>query len=375
VIATDKSSGLAVYDPRATGSSSFPAAGDSVDLRRTSRSADSSDAGRFGDRSSNSLRIYGFDTSTARYRTSLCTITFGFDIYGSCLYRSPTTGEFYFMGTSKTGAFEQWRLFDDGSGRVDATRVRTFDVGGQCEGCVADDETGFLFIGEEAQGVWRYGAEPTQGSCASAWMAEQQQRRRTSRPVDLLHLRRRGYLIVSSPGDNVLGLPAPGAAPARAQLPDRQARQDRRRPTATASVMNMGMGSAFPDGLFVAQDGSNTGGSQNFQFLSWRDIASAASHSWSWTTATTRGSPPARPGLVRLPQRIEPAHPRRRARRGGLDGEPTSTARGTRAPAERSCSRSHCRPAAAAAGAPRQSGGTVPVRPFRNHLGGTAQFS
>jgi 3-phytase len=42
-------------------------------------------------------------------------------------------------------------------------KVRSFDVGSQSEGCVADDELGHLYIGEEDRGIWKYGAEPTAG--------------------------------------------------------------------------------------------------------------------------------------------------------------------------------------------------------------------
>lgn len=32
--------------------------------------------------------------------------------------------------------------------------------GGQVEGCVRDEDNGFLFVGEEPKGLWRYNAEP-----------------------------------------------------------------------------------------------------------------------------------------------------------------------------------------------------------------------
>jgi hypothetical protein len=41
-------------------------------------------------------------------------------------------------------------------------------------------------------------------------------------------------------------------------------------------VTSFGLGSAFPGGLFVAQDGSNPGANQNFKFVSWQDIAELA---------------------------------------------------------------------------------------------------
>ena len=32
------------------------------------------------------------------------------------------------------------------------------------EGCVADDELGHLYIGEELKAIWKYGAEPDDGN-------------------------------------------------------------------------------------------------------------------------------------------------------------------------------------------------------------------
>lgn len=36
--------------------------------------------------------------------------------------------------------------------------------GGQVEGCVTDEASSFLFVGEEPEGLWRYDAEPTDAS-------------------------------------------------------------------------------------------------------------------------------------------------------------------------------------------------------------------
>ena len=38
------------------------------------------------------------------------------------------------------------------------------EVGSQVEGCVADNDLGRLYLGEEDVGIWRYGAEPDSGS-------------------------------------------------------------------------------------------------------------------------------------------------------------------------------------------------------------------
>ena len=38
--------------------------------------------------------------------------------------------------------------------------MRSFNVGSEAEGCVADDDTGALYISEEDEALWRYSAEP-----------------------------------------------------------------------------------------------------------------------------------------------------------------------------------------------------------------------
>ena len=41
--------------------------------------------------------------------------------------------------------------------------VRSFAIGSEAEGCVADDETGALYVSQEDVALWRYrrGARPT----------------------------------------------------------------------------------------------------------------------------------------------------------------------------------------------------------------------
>ena len=83
------------------------------------------------------------------------------DPYGLCLYRSAASGDLYVFANDQGGAVEQWRLdSEDGATGLTGTRVRSWAVGSQTEGCVADDANGWLFIGEEEVGIWRYGAEP-----------------------------------------------------------------------------------------------------------------------------------------------------------------------------------------------------------------------
>ncbi len=46
--------------------------------------------------------------------------------------------------------------------------MRSFTVGSEAEGCVADDDTGALYISEENEALWRYAAEPEEATAREA---------------------------------------------------------------------------------------------------------------------------------------------------------------------------------------------------------------
>jgi len=91
----------------------------------------------------------------------------GINAYGFCMYHSTVSGKYYAIVTSDSGKIEQWKLFDNGQGKIDAVRVRSLSVGSRTEGCVADDVYGVLYVAEEDKAIWKYGAEPGDG--ASRW--------------------------------------------------------------------------------------------------------------------------------------------------------------------------------------------------------------
>ncbi|KAK4155852.1 3-phytase [Chaetomidium leptoderma] len=86
-----------------------------------------------------------------------------YKVYGSCTYRSPTTQKQYLFVNAKSSQYLQYELTATANGTLATTLVRSFFAGsgGQVEGCVADEQNGFVFIGEEPHALWRYDAEPT----------------------------------------------------------------------------------------------------------------------------------------------------------------------------------------------------------------------
>ena len=85
-----------------------------------------------------------------------------FTVYGSCTYRSPKTGKQYLFVNEKSSRYLQYELTTTDDGALNTTLVRDFYAGGggQVEGCVTDEENGWLILGEEPSAVWKYGAEP-----------------------------------------------------------------------------------------------------------------------------------------------------------------------------------------------------------------------
>jgi 3-phytase len=287
VIGTDKNTGIGVYN-LAGAQLQFLSDGDmnNVDLRYGFRLGTKEVAlVTAGNRSNDRLAAYAVDADQRRlYNVVSTPIPIGFAVYGSCMYRSQVTGDYYFIVNSDGGHVEQWRLFDNGTGHVGATRVRSFDVGSATEGCVCDDENGWLFIGEEGVGIWRYGAEPGAGT-SRIQIDSTGSSGHLSADVEGLTIYYTagggGLLLASSQGNNrfvAYNRTAPHAYRMTFQIGANSALGiDAVSDTDGIDVVNLGLGSAFPSGVFLAQDGSNSGGNQNFKLVPWQSIANSVS--------------------------------------------------------------------------------------------------
>ena len=284
IIGTDKLGGLAVYALDGQQLHFVPDGDmDNVDLRYNFPLGGQSVAlVTAGNRANNSMAIYRVNPVTRGLENVAArTIVPGLTIYGWCMYHSPTTGKYYLLLNSKSGAVEQWQLIANASNLVDATLVRTFDVGSVVEGCVADDELGFFYISEEAVGIWKYGAEPGAGSARTQVDTTGVGGHLTSNVEGLTIYYTSsgaGYLIASSQGSNDFAIYERGGSNTYIMTFAVVAGNgiDGVSMTDGIDVTNFGLGSAFPEGVFVAQDGNNDIGNQNFKLIPWPLIASAA---------------------------------------------------------------------------------------------------
>jgi 3-phytase len=201
--------------------------------------------------------------------------------YGSCMYRSPVSGKYYYFVNAKSGVTQQLELRDGGGGSVAGVLVREFDVGSQPEGCVADDILAQFYIGEEAVGVWKYGAEPGAGA-ARTQVDKTGTGGHLTADVEGLSIYytsdNKGYLIGSSQGTSTIAVYARDGV--NDFLGSFQVSANGPIDAVTGSdgldVANMPLGGGFPRGLFVLHDSSNSGATaSNYKYVPWESIASA----------------------------------------------------------------------------------------------------
>jgi 3-phytase len=204
---------------------------------------------------------------------------------GFCLYRSAVTGRFYAFLAEPDGDVTQYELFDQG-GLVDARAVRGWPLGGRAEGCVADDETGRLFVSEEKSGIWRYDAEP-EGSPLARMQVDKVGGGHLVADVEGLAIvtqpGRRGFLLASSQGDSTFAVYRRGRDNAwlgQREVADGTA-ADGCSDTDGIEAVAANLGPDFPAGIFICQDGRNTApgsaGHQNFKYVRLEQIIDAAS--------------------------------------------------------------------------------------------------
>ena len=220
------------------------------------------------DRDRHALRVYRLDPHTRRLRDA-GTIEVGIDAYGVCLYRS-ASGELYAFPNSE-GVVEQWELAPY-AGRIGGRKVREWDVGGATEGCVADDEVGDLYVGEEQGGIWKYGADPDDSTSKREQVDTTGDGGHLHADVEglalILQQGRNGYLVASSQGDDSFAIykrTGDNAFVERFQVVD--GKVDGCSHTDGIDITTRPAGKRFPYGFFVCQDDENPGANQNFKLV------------------------------------------------------------------------------------------------------------
>lgn len=201
---------------------------------------------------------------------------------GGTLYYSVNRRE-YFWFTNHNGTLYQYRIIDDGRGRVSSALVRTYAYGsGAAEGVVADDVLGFVYVAEETVGLWKIPAEPDAKNEKILVDRPIEQGGHFEPDLEGLTIYYKpdgtGYLFASSQGNNSYNLytrEAPNRYLGTFTIADGTV--DGTSSTDGIDVTNLPLGPDFPHGLFVVQDGQNMNEgvrvNQNFKLVPFERIA------------------------------------------------------------------------------------------------------
>jgi 3-phytase len=272
IVGTDKKAGLHVY--RLSGESvHFTPAGrvnnvDLVDLGARGVLVIASDR---NDPARALLKLYRLNTRSGALAPVGEAEGGAGEAYGVCL--AVIDRQVHAFSVLKDGQIVQVRL-DLVRDKASGTFVRKLSVPSQAEGCVVDNRTRTLYVGEESAGVWMFDARPDGPS--EGRLAIRADGVQLVADVEGLALategRTGGWLVVSSQGDNAYALyRLPELTPAgRFRISGGELGS-----TEETDGIALALGRfsrAYPDGLFVAQDGVNAPDAQNFKLASWAEI-------------------------------------------------------------------------------------------------------
>jgi 3-phytase len=280
VLGTNKKQGLLVYDMQGKQTQLLESGRlNNVDLRQNVLlDGARHDLALATQRDDNSIVLFTIDGSgtvaeTVRFPTGLE------KIYGICVYQ-PAGGGLEAFVNDKDGTFQHYRIGRK-DGAYTSTLLRSFKVATQPEGCVADDRSGRLFVGEEKRGVWALPAAAGKGSAMSMVLPVGGVLTADVEGLSLYHGAQASYLVVSSQGSNsyvVLDAAAPHKVRGSFRIGlNAAAGIDGASETDGLDVSSANLGGVYSEGMLVVQDGYKRlpDGQQNFKYVAWSDIASA----------------------------------------------------------------------------------------------------
>ena len=204
---------------------------------------------------------------------------------GIGLYRRPKDGAVFAIVSPKAGPKEnylwQYRLQDDGTGRVGATLVRrfgSFSGVGEIEAIAVDDELGYVYYADEGAGIHKYLADPDAADAGRelamfATSGFEQDRE----GIGLYTLADgTGYIVAVDqlPGESIFHVYKREGEPGRPHDHSKELFRFQVGADGTdgLDVTSAPLGPDFPDGLMVAMNST----SRNFLLVRWRDIAAAS---------------------------------------------------------------------------------------------------
>ncbi|AFJ01543.1 3-phytase (myo-inositol-hexaphosphate 3-phosphohydrolase) [Methylophaga frappieri] len=281
VIATDKQGGLLVYDLQGNELQNLPVGRlNNVDVRKGFIwGGDTIDIAVASNRDHNSLHVFAIQPDNGEVSEIGEIATISDDIYGLCLYQNDQD-QIYAIANDKDGRFFQY-LLSGAQGTLRGELKREFAVNTQPEGCVADDRTQQLFIGEENKAVWALAAEADASSEMHLVLATGDQLHADVEGMALYQAENGSYLVVSSQGNDsfvVLDSTPPYTYHGAFRIGFNTERLiDGVSETDGLDVISANLGGEWAQGILVVQDGRNRMPveKQNYKYLPWSAVTEA----------------------------------------------------------------------------------------------------
>ncbi|MBW7945533.1 MAG: phytase [Sphingomonadaceae bacterium] len=225
------------------------------------------------------LIAYLFDPDTLETRRyGVLPLDMG-EPYGYCMGK--LGGDFYLIPNNKAGEIRALRLAN-GAPLSEAQHAYSFKVGSQPEGCVVDDETGRLYLGEEDVAIWRFDLKPGAPDAVAGGIkvAAVDGERLTADVEGISILRDRGakYLIASSQGDATYPVWRidGDSYTYKGRFAVEGGTIDNVTGTDGLDAWSGPIG-PFPEGAVAMHDTDDGGGQQNFKIVDWREVRRALS--------------------------------------------------------------------------------------------------
>ncbi len=196
------------------------------------------------------------------------------EVYGYCMYKD-AEGKAFYIVNGKSGVAHAYHYVEE-EGQLNMTLWRSWTLGSQTEGMVADDELGHLYIGEENKGVWKIDLSDEGAQPALLDASQESNNPNIRYDVEGISLYKgeaeSGYLIVSSQGNFSYALFDRQSNAYLGSFSIKAANGiDGVEETDGLDICSLPLGSQYPRGVLIVQDGFNYDGdtlkSQNFKII------------------------------------------------------------------------------------------------------------
>ncbi len=277
ILGTDKKGGLDLFDLSGKRLQHLPVGRvNNVDVRTHWQTKQGTfDIAAASNRTSRTVDIFLLDADTRTASTASKLRSNLNDLYGLCMYHSDK-GELNVLVNDTDGHVERHRLTMQ-NGTITSRIMDTFSVPSQPEGCVADDETGMLYYGEEDEAVWirdlnNIDATPRIIARVGGPIQDDIE------GMSLFDVDGERYLIISSQGNHRYGVFSTKdhrLLGTFAIAADTDTGIDGVSETDGLESLSVSFGKRLPEGLLVVQDGHNVMPSQqqNFKLVSGSQLA------------------------------------------------------------------------------------------------------